>query len=133
MTTARAVGTVKNTGNARSSYRVTLYAATIDDEGDIQESVTDTATVTLDPGEVSQTINLSASAVTWGGWRMVANLVLDMTSPVVRDNIDSVEAAPYTEGASYGGTWSGTPTIGAFSLRGGVGRIGAALVAAGSR
>lgn len=133
MATARAVGTVKNTGNSRSSYKVTLYAVTIDDEGTIQESRVDSVDVTLEPGEVSQTITLSASAVTWGGWRMQADLVLDMTSPVERENIDSVSAVPYTEGGSYGGTWSGTPTIGAFSLRGGISRLGAALVAAGSR
>jgi len=133
MTTARAVGTVTNTGNARSSYRVTLSAFTLDEEGDLVQILKDTATVTLEPGETSQSISLSVTAVTWGGWSMHADLILDMTSPVVRDNIDSVRATPYTEGASYGGTWSGTPTIGGFSLRGGVGRIGAALVAAGSR
>jgi len=131
--TARATGTVTNTGNARSSYTARLLVNTFDAEGNLQAaSVEDSATVTLDPGASSAAISLRVPVVLFGGWAMSAQVILDMASPVSRPNIDRSNPVTFEEGSSYGGSWAGTPSIG-FAVGGHLGRFRKALVEAGTR
>ncbi len=131
--TARATGTITNTGNARSSYTARLVVNSSDEEGNLQAAgVEDTATVTLEPGETSAPIGLQVSVALFGGWSMSAVVVLDMVSPESRPGIDRSEIAIFEEGAIYGGALAGRPRR-AFALGGRFGRLRQALVEAGTR
>jgi len=131
--TATATGTVTNTGNALSSYKVRLAIQTYDPGFALVVEDEDSAIVTLDPGETSAPITLRISQTLYGGWLMLAKVILDLESPVSQAAIDETTTVRYTEAGAYGGTWRGEPTIGGFSLRGGIGRLRRALVEVGSR
>ena len=129
---ASATGTVRNTGNARASYTARLVVNIYNDEGDRQPVVEDAVTVALDPGETSALVDLRASVELFGGWSMGAVVVLDMVSPESRPDIDRSDPVTFSEGATYGGSWAGKPSI-AFALGGRLGRFSKALQEAGTR
>ena len=111
--TAKASGTIKNTGNVASTYKVSLWTHAAD-ESDVTKlfwAARDSATASLAPGETSATISLSSSyAGMQGGYLMEAYVQLQITAPVAAV-LANTTTVTFVEPALTGGTWTGTPTI----------------------
>ena len=107
-----ASGTVTNTGNANTTFKVNLWTQKFDDLEDYVGPIVRTAApgFALAPGAISNLITIVRDELVQPGWRLTAHVSVDITAPVEILAVASSPVSEYTEPVEpvYGGTWSGS-------------------------
>ena len=124
--TAKAVGTVKNTGNVLSSYTVRLDIRTMASPSTVWgnwSGIVFPATPVLAPGVVSNLITRTENKDLLGGDKMEARVVINLETPAKVMGLYISPSISFDEAISYGATWSTSPTVGTM-IGGGIGGLG---------